>query len=144
MTVVGLVGCAAAKLQRPAPARDLYTSALFRKSAAYVEHHADRWYVLSALHGLVHPDTVLDPYNVRLGVNRRESPPIWQWVDRVLTQLTEALVDVDDPRLLVLAGEQYRTILYRTDLPADVPMQGLGIGQQLAWLTERAPVSTRR
>lgn len=142
MSVVGLVGCAAAKLKRPAPARDLYTSALFRKAAAYAEANSDRWYVLSALHGLVDPDTVLAPYDVRLG-DRRTGPIIWDWAARVNTQLADALVDVAEPRLLVLAGEQYRTVLRLTDLPYDVPMEGLGIGQQLAWLTEHAP-STRR
>ncbi|MET1087465.1 MAG: DUF6884 domain-containing protein [Arthrobacter sp.] len=32
---VGLVGCASQKLQRPAPARELYASQLFRKASAY-------------------------------------------------------------------------------------------------------------
>lgn len=32
---VVLVGCSAAKLEKPAPARDLYTSPLFRKARAY-------------------------------------------------------------------------------------------------------------
>lgn len=30
---VGLVGCASAKLQRPAPARKLYVSQLFKKAS---------------------------------------------------------------------------------------------------------------
>lgn len=134
-TRVGLVGCAAAKLQRPAPARELYTSQLFRKAAAWCEAHTDQWYVLSAKHGLVHPDTVLAPYDVKLGTNRLSSPPIHQWAMDVRDQLELELADVADPQLVVLAGEQYRTLLYHTDLPAEVPMRGLGIGQQLGWLT---------
>ncbi|MBT2549736.1 hypothetical protein J7I85_15680 [Arthrobacter sp. ISL-65] len=58
---VGLVACASQKLQRPAPARDIYVSQLFRKASAYAEKTWDRWYVLSAKHGLVRPDTVLEP-----------------------------------------------------------------------------------
>lgn len=137
--IIGLVGCAAQKLKRPAPARDLYVSQLFRKSSAYVEQHADRWFVLSAKHGLVHPDTTLEPYNVRLGVN---AGPIWTWADRVANQLREVLEGtVTDIELLVLAGEQYRTVLRKlTEYPAVVPMAGLGIGEQLGWLTrELAP-----
>lgn len=134
MTVIGLVGCAAQKLKRPAPARELYVSQLFRKSAAYVEARSDRWYVLSAEHGLVSPDTVLEPYDTRLG--HKSGPPIWDWATRVANQLEQATSDDRDPELLVLAGEQYRTLLRRTALPATVPMQGLGIGQQLGWLTD--------
>ncbi|MFE6967114.1 DUF6884 domain-containing protein [Agromyces sp. NPDC057679] len=134
MTTIGLVGCAGQKLQRPAPARDLYVSQLFRKTSAYVERHCDAWYILSAKHGLVHPDTVLEPYNVRLG-DVKTGPPVWGWAKNVTEQLNDTLADVDDPHLLVLAGEQYRTILRLTDLPFEVPMKGLGIGEQLGWLT---------
>ncbi|WP_328596834.1 riboflavin synthase, partial [Agromyces humi] len=42
---------AAQKLRRPAPARDLYVSQLFRKSSAYVEWNCDAWFILSAKHG---------------------------------------------------------------------------------------------
>ena len=31
----GLVGCASQKLKRPAPARELYVSKLFKKTSAY-------------------------------------------------------------------------------------------------------------
>lgn len=139
--IVGLVGCAAAKLQRPAPARELYTSQLFRKSAAYVEAYADRWYVLSAKHHLVAPETVLAPYDVKLGANSRSSPPIHAWAMIVVEQLRAELAEVSEPiTLLVLAGEQYRTFLVHLAEPTwdvQVPMRGLGIGQQLGWLTTR-------
>lgn len=133
MTTVGLVGCAAAKLKRPAPARELYTSALFRKSSAYVEHHTDRWYILSAKHGLLHPDQVVEPNNMKLG--RNQALPIWDWAAMVNEQLVRELSGVPNVRRLVLAGEHYRTVLRRTPFPYDVPMQGLGIGEQLGFLT---------
>ncbi|MCU1510458.1 MAG: hypothetical protein JWO34_298 [Arthrobacter sp.] len=80
---VGLVGCASQKLKRPAPTRELYVYQLFKKASAYAELTCDRWYLLSAKHGLVHPDTVLEPYDMRLGTNHRTSPPIHQWGARV-------------------------------------------------------------
>lgn len=58
---VGLVGCASQKLKRPVPARELYVSQLFKKASAYAELTCDRWFVLSAMHGLVHSETVLEP-----------------------------------------------------------------------------------
>ena len=132
MTTIGLVGCAAAKLRRPAPARDLYVSQLFKKAAAYAEANTDRWYVLSAKYGLVAADDVIEPYDAKLGT--KSGPPIWDWADDVANQLRVALVDVESPELLVLAGEQYRTFLRRCDYPARVPMEGMGIGQQLGYL----------
>lgn len=136
MTRIGLVGCASQKRTRPAPARVLYVSALFRKASEYAEATCDRWYVLSAKHGLVHPDEVLAPYNVKLGT--KAGPPIWDWADRVAGQLHETLAGVEDPHLVVLAGEQYRTVLRRVDYPHEVPMEGLMLGEQLRWLTTRS------
>ena len=133
MTTIALVGCAAAKLSRPAPARDLYTSQLFRKASAYAEANADRWYILSAKHGLVSPDTVLEPYDTKLG--HKHGPAIWDWAERVARQLDAELAGDNEIELLVLAGEQYRTFLARCDYRATVPMAGMGIGQQLGYLT---------
>lgn len=138
MTTIGLVGCAAAKLSHPAPARDLYTSQLFRKAATYAEANSDRWYILSAEHGLVSPDRVLEPYDTKLGA--KNGPPIWDWAQRVADQLDAELFLIGTPlaELLVLAGEQYRTFLRCSPIrgmPARVPMEGMGIGQQLGYLT---------
>lgn len=135
MTTIGLVGCAAAKLSRPAPARELYTSPLFRKAAAYADQHSDRWYVLSAKYGLVHSDAVIEPYDMKLG--HKFGPPIWEWATRVHDQLESELWQLGTPLagLLVLAGEQYRTFLRLGNWPRRVPMEGMGIGQQLGYLT---------
>lgn len=140
-TRIGLVGCASAKLSRPAPARELYTSQLFRKASFFAEATCERWYILSAKHGIVAPDEVLEPYDVKLGRGHRDpakdAPPIWDWAAKVIDQLTAALADVPDPLLVTLAGEQYRTILFKLTWPHEVPMKGLGIGEQLGWLTAR-------
>ena len=57
-----LVTCVKTKGTRPAAARDLYTSALFRKERAYAERAGVPWFILSAEHGLVAPDEWLAPY----------------------------------------------------------------------------------
>jgi hypothetical protein len=134
---VGLVGCASQKLQRPAPARELYVSQLFRKASAYAEATCDRWYILSAKHGLVHPDTVLEPYDVRLGTNHPGTPPIHQWGAMVKEQLAAELAGLENVTLIALAGEQYRVAVRGVPWPVEIPMQGLGIGQQLGWLTDQ-------
>jgi hypothetical protein len=138
---VGLVGCASMKLKRPAPARDLYVSPLFRKASAYAEATCERWFILSAKHGLVDPDEVIEPYDVRLGRATRDpttdAPPIHAWAARVRTQLAGALaIEAPDisPLLVVLAGAQYEMVVWHSPWPYEAPLRGLGMGQRLAWL----------
>lgn len=141
MTTIGLVGCAAAKLRRPAPARELYTSQLFKKAAAYAEANSDRWYVLSAKYGVVSSEQVIAPYDAKLGT--KSGPPIWDWARGVAGQLGLELLHDKDVELLVLAGEQYRTFLRFVHYPARVPMEGMGIGQQLGYLTRELTIVHR-
>lgn len=64
---VALVACGKSKLAYPAPARDLYTGSLFRAARAHVEREGyDAWYILSARHYLVAPQTILAPYEAAL------------------------------------------------------------------------------
>lgn len=136
MTAVTLVGCGGSKRPHAAPARDLYTSTLFRKSAAYAETLGP-WFIASAKHGLLHPDTVIEPYDVRLG-SGRGAPPIHAWAEGLTAALLAAQPGLQ--RLTVLAGETYvapiRWHLRRTTVEVCDPLHGLGIGQRLAWLTD--------
>jgi hypothetical protein len=135
---IGLVGCASVKLKRPAAARDLYRSSLFRKASAHAEATCDRWFILSAKHGLLDPDDVIEPYDVRLGANRRDTPPIHEWAKRVLGQIESTVPDPASARFVILAGVQYRTIMFHEPTwHWEVPMEGMGIGEQLRWLTTR-------
>lgn len=141
---VGLVACAAQKLARAAPAKDLYVSQLFRAARAYCEAHYDRWYVLSALHGLVEPDTILEPYNVTL--NGMSPAEVYTWNVKVLAAMREAIPH--DAHLFVHAGKNYRGWMagpfiegcpwWLGEAWIDVPLEGLGIGQQLAWYAREA------
>lgn len=122
-----LVACCGKKLPYAAPARDLYQSELFRKSRLYAEQNGDQWLILSALHGVVHPDATVDPYDMTLadmGADARR-----EWSRKVAEQLRDYAGD----RLTVLAGSAYCGWI---DQFANVtrPMEGLGIGQQLAYL----------
>ncbi len=58
-----LIGCVASKLPASAPAKDLYTSALWMKRRTYAEQSGGPWAILSAEHGLVQPDQVISPYD---------------------------------------------------------------------------------
>lgn len=64
-----VISCGSKKLEHAAPAAELYTGHLFRSQLAWarsvVPDAAIR--ILSARHGLVRLDTVLAPYDTRLG-----------------------------------------------------------------------------
>lgn len=62
---IGLVGCSGPKREAPAPARQLYTSQLFRSTLALAERRHDVVYVISAKHELVELDQVVAPYDPR-------------------------------------------------------------------------------
>lgn len=141
MTHICLVECASAKVPSATEARELYDSALFKKSRAYAERAFDGWYVLSAKHGLVEPSALLEPYNVTLkglGMDARRT-----WADGVLAQLRSRLRSGD--QVTFLAGMRYREFLVEplraTGVEVLVPLEGLRIGEQLSRLeelTERA------
>jgi hypothetical protein len=88
---VGLVGCVKTKVAHPAKARDLYSSALFRGRRRFVESSCDRWFVLSARHGLVSPDEIIEPYDETL--NDKSTAAKRRWADHVLRQLEALRVD---------------------------------------------------
>ena len=127
---VGLLACCSAKLTTEAPAQDLYVSPLFTKSRAWVEAHTDEWAILSAQHGLVLPDQRLKPYE--LSLNSMKATDVRAWGIRVNRQI-RATWDLDACTFVVLAGAKYRAAL--NGLEHEVPLRGLGIGQQLRWLT---------
>lgn len=103
---VALVACGASKLVEPARARDLYTGDLFRKSRAVAERTADRWYVLSALHGLVHPYQRIEPYNQQMTGVRSEAEHWALLVDSHLRTDRADLQGAGEPRHGVAIGQR--------------------------------------
>ena len=134
--LIYLVSCVGRKQVIPAPARDLYISSWFCKARSYADSTGQPWLVLSAKHGLVHPDEVISPYDLSLktmpAADRR------QWASTVLTELGPYLDGVGS--VVFLAGQSYREFLEPSlrsrGLVVSVPMEGLRIGEQLRWLTK--------
>ena len=134
-----LVSCVSVKRRVPSRAGDLYASPWFRKARACVEAMGCPWYILSAKHGLLDPNSTIDPYNQTLKtmpVNRRRA-----WASGVIKHLAPRLVGVNS--VAFLAGRAYREFLERElrgrGLTIYVPMEGMGIGRQLSWLADQTP-----
>lgn len=139
-----LVSCVSQKRSRPSPARELYCSDWFLKARAYVEAHAEPWFILSAKYGLVQPDQIIAPYDETL--NEMTTAERRVWAAQVADKLRHVLQPGD--QAVLLAGEAYREHL--TPMIRDmgcmthVPMEGLGIGQQKAWLKRQLQARQRR
>ena len=102
---VALVACSKMKVEDQVAAKNLYSSPLFKMSRSYAERNARRSFILSAEHGLLHPETATSPYDTTL--NRMAAAGRREWVKRVIEQMTAQ--DVRGTRLLVLAGKVYRS-----------------------------------
>lgn len=125
---VAIVGCSRLKLDRPARAEELYTSPLFRKSAELARALSTRrWFVLSAKHGLVWHDDVIDPYDQTLATMTPAERRVWR--DRVRWHVN--LFIPAEAELVVLAGEQYVRPLRGGGREISEPLAGLFIGQRL-------------
>ncbi|MEX2375578.1 MAG: DUF6884 domain-containing protein [Dehalococcoidia bacterium] len=135
---VALVSCVKSKRASAAPASDLYTSQLFRSLRGYAEATADRWYILSAEHGLLGPDVVISPYERTLNTMRKADR--LGWAARVQRQLLEVLPL--QAEVIFLAGERYRCdlipFLRELGFTTEVPLEGLSFGRQLQRLKELA------
>lgn len=149
--LVVLVGCGSKKGTAPARARDLYKGSLFVAGMA----HADRlvaanpnaWvWILSAKHGLLDPEEVIEPYDSRLRQKREREA----WADRVHRDIVwrrhEPALRGAGIRLVILAGADYADplggALYRWGrlLPEndgkiviEKPLDGLTMGARLQW-----------
>ena len=94
----------------------------------------DTWFILSAKHGIVKPDQILEPYNLTL--NTLKADARHQWAETVLAELMKVLPD--SASITFLAGSKYREYLaqplHERGYDVHIPMQGLRIGKQLQWL----------
>lgn len=144
---IGLVGCVKTKLDAPAPARDLYVSPLFRGRRECVERTCARWFILSALHGLVEPDELIEPYDLALSDVPRPDRRVWS--DRVLQSLELALGPLAGGVFEIHAGDAYVGFglgegLQRRRATVERPLAGLPMGAQLAAYSEgRTPAPSR-
>lgn len=162
---VVLIGCSSMKLDRRAPARELYTSPIFRKTLelALCFTPPERVFVTSAKHGLLALDQEVDPYDetvsTKLGMRM-------QWAQDVLIALERRMSYRFDParrpppidvpalrglHVMLMMGERYGRPIQEqapTGWKFSTPLAGLEIGERLRWLNralaQQARVAKRK
>jgi hypothetical protein len=133
---VGLVGCVKGKAETARAAEDLYTSELFKKRRAHVNQTCDRWFILSARHGLVDPSAVLEPYDETLTNASRAAQRTWSAA--VLDQLAGQLGDLAVHSFEIHAGAAYRDFglvsgLRTAEASIEIVGEGTPIGKLLSF-----------
>ena len=156
---VVLIGCAKTKqknlFSEPVKAKPgvlvtpetLYGGALFSKRVAYAKDRDLPWYVLSAKYGVWHPRSLMKPYDLSFDEMNKEDRVVWH--SSVCHRLAEELWEpfhqkiVDGPIApsdVVFefhAGSDYcqplAQMLELLGFGVELPLAGLGIGEQLAW-----------
>jgi len=126
------ISCVGKKLPSSAPAKELYQSDWFKKARVWAEGTGKDWYILSAKHGVLSPDDVIAPYEKTL--NTMSSKDRRLWAKSTTTQINNI---APKGKITFLAGKKYREFLGIEGGRISVPMEGLGIGQQLAWLNKQ-------
>jgi len=145
---IGLVGCGKAKADQPCPARKLYTSQLFRAALRHAEKRNDYVFILSAFHHLIQPDDTIQPYDRKLGTTEAEKE---LWAEVTTAKLQSAVcklkrvfqqLQCDDVHITIYAGANYADPLRGKLLQKGYynifrPLNGLQIGERLAWFKEK-------
>jgi len=134
MNKIILISCVSKKLLYNSKAKNLYVSPLFKYNLKYANSlNPDKIFILSAKYGLVDLELEIEPYNKTL--NKMKKQEIEEWSEKVINQLKEQ-TDLQEDEFIFLAGDMYRKFLIPHIKNYKIPMQGLGIGNQLKYLKE--------
>jgi hypothetical protein len=140
-----LVSCCAEKLPHRAQAQELYQSQLFKACRTYAEDSGHDWLILSALHNVLRPSDIVEPYDVEMPTKRRFAE---MWGSKTAAELLDA-TGAAPTRFICLAGEKYTAHLawitgsmrnsqfYPNGNLFEQPLQGMPIGQRLRWLKQQ-------
>lgn len=145
-----LVGCSKKKRNTQnsfldfVPAREVYTSDLFTKRVQHVEARNLPWLILSARCGCITPTTPIRLYDHTMLDKEQIDVAAWHVV--AVSQFIDHLYyvwDIRDLRTVAVeihAGKGYRdplaSILKLCGVTVYAPVEGLGIGQQLAYYSK--------
>jgi hypothetical protein len=130
-----LISCSSDKLDRKAPASELYCSPLFAKSLEYARKQVsdDQIFILSAKYGLVPLSIEIDPYDVTL--KDMPSDDRKTWAENVYLEL-EKRFDITNDRFVFLAGTAYTEYLIPKFKYSHDFLEGKKIGERLEYLNQ--------
>lgn len=139
-----IVGCGRRKKKSATQARTLYVSERFRTCRAVAETLSAPYLILSALHGLIAPDTTLDPYDLDLCTLPEEARRFW--ANSALNYLYRT--NEGDPIILLASGAYAESImacnaLREEPLPISAPLAQIEKRYHQDWLDQALAMALR-
>lgn len=133
-----LVGGVSGKKDKALPAKDLYDSSLWEKRRTYAEATGSPWMIISSEYGVLHPDTVIEPYNADF---TSESAAYRRaWSERVAAEIIDLcrVHELDTVEAHAGSDQLLNGLvehLNAAGLTVSWPLKGRRIGEQLSWYT---------
>ena len=137
-STIYLVGCTKGKKQDAMAAKDIYMeSPRFCHSRCIVESTGERWFILSAKHGLLSPERHIQPYDKAMrDLSESEQQ---QWAQGVIAALDQFLDGVN--RVYFLTDEDYYKRLLdplaERGITTETPLANLNEDKLKQWLKDR-------
>lgn len=139
MAKIVLLSCTKSKLDKPAPAQELYSpSPTFQKTLEYGKQlKPDKMYILSAKHHLVPLDKKLAPYDLTLKDMKKDEKEKWGQI--VMKQMKEKGINPNKNTFIFLTGTEYMKPLleYIPEQNIETPLEGLKMGERMKWLNSK-------
>jgi hypothetical protein len=139
MARIVLLSCTKSKLDKPAPAQELYSaSPMFQKTLEYGKKlKPDKMYILSAKHHLVPLTKELAPYDKTLKEMPKDEKE--KWGEETVKQMKSSGINPEKDTFIFLTGSEYMKPLakYIPDGNIEKPMEGKRFGERLKWLNSQ-------
>jgi len=124
-----LIQCVSSKRDKRLPAKDLYDSVYFDAMKRYAEASDDDYRILSAKHGLLHPEVEIDPYD-EFGLS-----------DEQAASIATTLANTGINHVEVIAGKKYTNPLTAEleehGIDVRKVCRGMRIGERVGWLQNK-------
>ena len=139
MAKIVLLSCTKSKLDKPAPAQELYSaSPMFQKTLEYGKSlKPDKMYILSAKHHLVPLTKELAPYDKTLKDMPKDEKDTWG--EETLKQMKSVGINPQNNKFIFLTGSEYMKPLTKhiPEENIEKPMEGGRMGERLKWLNQQ-------
>ena len=97
-----LISCGKHKKTVPCKAKEMYVSERFIRLKQIAEKSGNNWYILSAKYGLLSPEQIIEPYDLRL--SKCSAQYLKQWAGQVMKEISKY---GKDTFFLIMADKEY-------------------------------------
>ena len=131
---IALLSCTKAKKDYPCLAREMYSASnTFRLALEYAEKTCDKIFILSAKHGLLDLQELIEPYDEAL--DGKSVAERRKWAEGVILKLKEE-TDLENDQFIILAGQKYNEFLLGHLKKFQLPLKGVTIFKRVPKLKE--------